>query len=109
MSGLGGRENAFVEALVHDNRASTLRGGEALRYAVSAILKSGDAARIERVMGIVGADVTAGWASVAMLSGVRHFLPKSPDGKPFPGNLPAEPKPLVALGAKTGGASCSRN
>jgi mono/diheme cytochrome c family protein len=36
-----------------------------------------------------------------MLSGIRHFLPKSPDGRPFPASIPAEPKALVALAART--------
>jgi mono/diheme cytochrome c family protein/glucose/arabinose dehydrogenase len=96
VSGLGGRENSFVEQLLRSSK-SAVRAGEVLRYAVSAILKSGDAARIERVMGIIGADMTPEWARIPMLAGVRHFLPKSPDGRPFPGTLPAEPKPLVAL------------
>jgi mono/diheme cytochrome c family protein/glucose/arabinose dehydrogenase len=99
VSGLGGRENTLIELLLQNTR-SAARGGEVLRYAVSAILKSGDAARIERVMGIIGSDMTPEWARIPMLAGIRHFLPKSPDGKPFPANLPAEPKPLVALAAK---------
>jgi mono/diheme cytochrome c family protein/glucose/arabinose dehydrogenase len=96
VSGLGGRENSFVELLLRSSK-SAVRAGEVLRYAVSAILKSGDAARIDRVMGIIGADMTPDWARIPMLAGIRHFLPKSPEGRPFPGNLPAEPKALVAL------------
>ena len=99
VSGMGGRENDLIELLLRSSK-SAARAGEVLRYAVSAILKSGDAARIERVMGIIGADMTPEWARIPMLAGVRHFLPKSPDGRPFPGNLPAEPKPLVALAAR---------
>jgi mono/diheme cytochrome c family protein len=98
VSGLAGRENDLVEALVH-SPAAAAQGGEVLRYATSAILKSGDAARIERVLGIVGAAVTPEWARIPMLSGVRHFLPKGPDGSSYPALLPAEPKPLVALAA----------
>ncbi|MGH7957974.1 MAG: DUF7133 domain-containing protein, partial [Opitutaceae bacterium] len=98
VSGLAGRENQFLESLLRSSK-SAARAGEVLRYAVSAILKSGDAERIERVMGIIGADMTSDWARIPMLAGIRHFLPKSPDGRPFPGNLPAEPKPLVALAA----------
>ncbi len=99
VSGLAGRENAFVE-LVIQSSAAAAQSGDVLRFATSAILKSGNATRIERVLGIIGADVTPEWARVPMLAGVRHFLPKSPDGKPFPGNLPVEPKPLIALAAK---------
>jgi glucose/arabinose dehydrogenase/mono/diheme cytochrome c family protein len=101
VSGIAGRENALVESLVK-TPAAAARSGEVLRYAVSAILKSGDAARIERVLAIIGSDVTSDWAQIPMLAGVRHFLPKSPDGRAFPGNLPAEPKPLIALAAKSG-------
>jgi mono/diheme cytochrome c family protein len=103
VSGLGGRENEFIELLLRSSK-SAARGGEVLRYAVSAILKSGDATRIERAMGIIGSDLTSDWARIPMLAGVRHFLPKSPDGRPFPGNLPAEPAPLIALAAKRGSA-----
>lgn len=99
VSGLAKRENDFIESLVKHADAAA-HGGDVLRFATSAVLKSGDAARIERVFGIIGAEVTPEWARVPMLAGVRHFLPKSPDGRPFPGNLPVEPKPLVALAAR---------
>jgi glucose/arabinose dehydrogenase/mono/diheme cytochrome c family protein len=99
VSGLGGRENEFIEELLRSSKTAA-RAGEVLRYAVSAIFKSGDAARIERVLGIIDSDMTSEWARIPMLSGIRHFLPKSPDGRPYPGNIPAEPKALLALAAK---------
>ncbi len=98
VSGIGGREHELVELLVRD-AAAAARGGDVLRFATSAILKSGQADRIERVLAIVGAPMTPEWARIAMLAGVRHFLPKGPDGSVFSANLPAEPKPLVALAA----------
>jgi mono/diheme cytochrome c family protein len=104
VSGLGGRENVLIELLVRDPRAAE-NAGETLRFLVSATLKSGHAGRIERALGIIGSDMTPDWARIPMLAGVRHFLPKSPDGKPFPGALPAEPKPLVALAARTDSAA----
>jgi glucose/arabinose dehydrogenase/mono/diheme cytochrome c family protein len=104
VSGIAGRENDLIESLVKTSAAAN-NAGEVLRFATSAVLKSGDAARIERVLGIVGADVTPEWARVPMLAGVRHFLPKSPDGRVFPAQLPAEPKPLVALAAKKDSAA----
>jgi mono/diheme cytochrome c family protein len=55
-------------------------------------------------MAIIGSDLTSEWARIPMLAGIRHFLPKSPDGRPFPGNLPAEPTPLVELAARKGSA-----
>ena len=104
VSGCVGRENDLVEALVRTPAASQ-ESGDVLRFATSAILKSGDAPRIERVLGIIGSEVTADWARIPMLAGVRHFLPKSPDGKAFSGKLPAEPAPLIALAAKAGSAA----
>ena len=98
VSGLAGRENELIEALVHDERAAA-RGGEVLRLATSAVLKSGRADRIDRVLGITGASVTPEWARIPMLSGVRHFLPKGSDGSVYSASLPAEPKPLLALAA----------
>jgi mono/diheme cytochrome c family protein len=103
VSGFGGRENDLIEALVKDSEAAA-QAGEVLRFATSAVLKSANGPRIERVLGIIGSDVTSDWARIPMLAGVRHFLPKSSDGKPFPGNLPIEPKPLIALAAKKGSA-----
>ncbi len=104
VSGLGGRENAFVESLVKSTEPLP-RSVEVLRFATSAIFKSGNVGRIERVIGIIGADVTPEWARVPMLAGVRHFLPKAPDGKVFPGGIPVEPKALVALAAKKDSAA----
>ena len=97
LSGLAGREADFVEALVKEPAAAA-RGVEALRFASSAVLKSGRAADIDRVLAVAANEATPAWARSAVLSGVRLFLPKAPDGKKvFPGSLPAEPKPLVAL------------
>jgi glucose/arabinose dehydrogenase/mono/diheme cytochrome c family protein len=99
VSGLGGRESDFIEILLRNSAASE-QSGDVLRFATSAALKSGNRARIERVFGILGADVTPEWARIPMLAGVRHFLPKSPEGKAFAGALPIEPKPLIALAAR---------
>jgi len=99
VSGLAGREVEFIEALAHDHEAAA-RGGDALKLATSAVLKSGDAARIARVLALAAAERTPEWARSALLAGVRHFLPKSPDGRLFPGMLPAEPKPLLALASR---------
>ena len=101
VSSIGGRENAFIEAVAHRVGAAE-NAGEALKFATSAALKSGKAAVIERALGILGAEVTPDWVTVPMLAGVRHFLPKSPDGRAMTGRLPAEPKALVALAGRAG-------
>ncbi|HUR58259.1 MAG TPA: c-type cytochrome [Opitutaceae bacterium] len=106
VSGLAGREQAFVEALAKTPQAAA-RAGDAIRFATSAILKSGDATRIERVLALAAAGSTPEWARSALLAGVRHFLPRSPDGRSLSGNLPAEPKSLLALAEKEGTPSSS--
>jgi glucose/arabinose dehydrogenase/mono/diheme cytochrome c family protein len=99
VSGLAGREYPLIEALLREPKAAE-QSGEVVRLAVSAVLKSGKAPQIEQVMGILGSPATPEWARISMLAGVRHFLPKSPDGRAVPAYLPAEPKPLVALAAR---------
>lgn len=95
VSAIAGREVEFVAALAKHPGAAG-EAGDVVRFATSAVLKSGDAERIERVLALVGGD-TQGWVVDAILSGVRHFLPKAPDGKTRPGALPGEPQALVAL------------
>lgn len=94
VSGLSGREAAFAEGLVRDGNPAAAK---VLTYVVSSALKSGKPAAIERVLAIAGDANAPQWARVAAVAGVRNFLPKSLEGKLFPGNLPAEPKALVAL------------
>ena len=72
VSGIGGRENDFIEQLLRSSK-SAARGGDVLRYSVSAILKSGDAPRIERMMGILGSEQTPEWARIPMLAGRRSL------------------------------------
>ncbi len=74
VSGLAGRENVLIESLVKSTEPLP-RSVEALRFATSAVFKSGNVARLERLLGIIGADVTAELELVPMLAGVRHFLP----------------------------------
>src|SRR5690606_37401988 len=104
VSGLAGRENEFIEGLIRRPNAAA-NSADVLRFATSAILKAGNAKRIERLFGVIASNVTPDWAQIPMLSGVRHFLPKSPDGATLPGVLPAEPKPLVALAANKDSAA----
>lgn len=96
VSGLADREDRFVVELLRHPKASE-QGQVVLRYLVSAILKSGDAARIESTLALIGSDRTPTWARTTMLAGVRHFLPKAPDGKSFAGTLPKEPTSLITL------------
>ncbi len=97
---------ALIEALAKNPQAAA-RAGDTLRFATSAILKSGEPARIERVLALAAANGTPEWARSALLAGLRHFLPRSPGGRSVPGTLPAEPKPLLALAANRGAAASS--
>ena len=104
VSGIAGREDGLVESLAK-NPAAAAQSAEVIRFATGAILKSGDAARIERVLTLAAADDTPEWVRTALLAGVRYFLPRTPDGRSMAASLPAEPKPLFALAAKTSAAA----
>lgn len=106
VSGIVGRELEFAEALSTNPRAGA-HSTNAVQFSANAVLKTGDAARIDRLLALVTAKATPEWARSALLAGVRHFLPKSPDGRPLTGRLPAEPKPLVAFAANTNAPSAA--
>jgi glucose/arabinose dehydrogenase/mono/diheme cytochrome c family protein len=99
VTGLAGREAAFIAALIKDSGTSG-RGAEVVKLATSSALKSGQPAAIDGVLAQMAG--SPAWAQSAMLAGVQHFLPRSADGKTFAASLPVEPKPLVALAAQTG-------
>ncbi|MEO7415294.1 MAG: c-type cytochrome [Opitutaceae bacterium] len=100
VSGLAGRELAFVEALVKNDQAAA-QAEDVVRFAYSAVLKSNNIAQIDRGLALLTAGETRGWARPALLAGIRYSLPRSPDGRSLAGKLPAEPKPLLALAAKS--------
>ncbi|MSU72689.1 MAG: dehydrogenase [Opitutus sp.] len=99
VSGLGGREVPLIESLARDPAAAAT-AGETLQFATSAVLKGGQAASIDRVLTLATAEGAPEWVQTSVLAGVGHFLPKSSEGKEFAANLPAEPKPLLALAAR---------
>lgn len=106
VSGLAGREAAFIAALLQQKDAAQ-NGVDVVRFATSSALKAGQAAAIERVLSLAAATETPEWARGAILAGVQHFLPKSSEGKAFAGALPVEPKPLIALAARSGTPSAA--
>src|SRR5262249_15796373 len=108
VSGLSGRELPMIEALVKDPAAAG-NGVDVLRYATSSAIKAGNVGTIDRVWTLAAAEATPEWARSAMLGGVRHFLPKTPDGRAVIGSLAAEPKRLLALaGGKTASAPVAK-
>ncbi len=82
VSGLAGREVEFVKTIVSQPEAAA--SGAAVRFATSAVLKSGDAARIDRVLALLQENSTQPWARKELLAGVRYFLPKG-EGRGFAG------------------------
>jgi mono/diheme cytochrome c family protein len=108
LSGLGGREETFVAGLVAEDVIATQPPANAVALATAAVLSSGAAPRIERVLALLGDPATPAWARGALLAGVEQFLPVAPDGRVLPGRLPIEPKPLVALAAQKDAADAAR-
>ncbi|MBC7367090.1 MAG: c-type cytochrome [Undibacterium sp.] len=108
VSGLGGREGAFITGLASETKNTATAPALAVAQATSAVLKSGEAARIDQVLALAGDATTPAWARGAVLDGVQGFLPKSPDGQVLLGSLPAEPKALVTLAAQKDSAEAPR-
>jgi len=103
ISGISGREASFAQAIAKDSAQSDVKAAaKALTYATSAALKSGNVAMVTSVLALATDDSVPEWARTAVVAGVRFFLPKSQEGKLFPGNLPIEPKPLLALAQQPG-------
>lgn len=84
VSGMAGREVPFVIALSKNPRAEQ-NSGDVVRFATSAVLKSGNAARIEQVLALLTDKSTPAWVRKEVLAGVRHFLPKAEGRGAFAG------------------------
>ena len=98
VSGLAGREIDFIKATFAATNAEN--AANAVILAASAVLKSRDPGHIGEVFACLAPDApTPAWGQAAILKGVERFLPKTPEGKPVPGTLPAEPGPLLKLAA----------
>jgi glucose/arabinose dehydrogenase/mono/diheme cytochrome c family protein len=108
VSALAGREEGFIAALMSEAKNPTEPPAAAVAHATSAVLKSGDAARIGRVFTLTLAPSGPAWTRRAALDGVQHFLPKSSGGRAVVGSLPVEPTPLLALAAQAGDPEAAR-
>jgi mono/diheme cytochrome c family protein len=96
VSGLAGRELELIE-LVDVAQASD-QAAPVLTLATSALLKSGDAPRITKVLALLEPAATvAPWVRSAVLNGIERSLPKTPEGKPVAGTIAVEPRPLLLL------------
>ncbi len=104
VSGLAGREGDFIQATFTMPHAEN--AGRAVTLATSSLLKSQDAKRAGDMFALLAPGTTApAWAQKAMLAGIERFLPKTPEGKPVPGTLSAEPTSLLKLAAQTDSAA----
>jgi glucose/arabinose dehydrogenase/mono/diheme cytochrome c family protein len=108
VSGLNGREDAFIAALGSEVKPNGAPPAAAVTLATQAVLKSSEPARIDRVFALAADRNSPAWLRRAILDGTERFLPKSPEGKTLLGGLPAEPKPLLALAAEKDSADGKR-
>jgi mono/diheme cytochrome c family protein len=76
--------------------------------AASAVLKSANGPRIERVLAQAGAPSAPAWLHRALLDGVQRFVPRSPDGDVLTAVIPVEPKTLLAMAAVKDGPDAAR-
>ncbi|HEY0863093.1 MAG TPA: PVC-type heme-binding CxxCH protein [Lacunisphaera sp.] len=101
VSGLAGRELEFIELIDVANTSD--QAAPALTLATSALLKSGDAARITKVLALLEpAAPVAPWVRSAVLNGIERSLPKTPEGKAVAGMIAVEPRPLLLLSVQGG-------
>ena len=101
VSGLAGRELELIELIDVANASD--HAAPVLTLATSALLKSGDAARITKVLALLEpAAPVATWVRSAVLNGIERSLPKTPEGKPVPGMIAVEPRPLLLLSVQGG-------
>jgi glucose/arabinose dehydrogenase/mono/diheme cytochrome c family protein len=104
VSGLAGREDGFIRATFAIPHAEN--AARAVTLAASSLLKSQDAKRTGEMFALLAPGTAApAWAPTALLAGVERFLPKTPEGKPVPGTLSAEPAALIKLAAQTDSAA----
>lgn len=103
VSGLAGREGDFIRGTFTIPHAEN--AARAVTLAASSLVKSQDAKRTGEMFALLApGTATPAWAQTAMLAGIERFLPKTPEGKPVPGTLSAEPTSLIKLAAQTDSA-----
>lgn len=102
VSGLGGREENFITELMAASKGAAVAPSVVVAQATSAVLKSGAAPRIERVLALLADNNAPAWIRPAVLDGVQRFIPRSPQGAVVMASLPAEPKALMAVASASG-------
>ena len=99
VSGLGGREEEFIAAATAATKDPAAPPAVSVAMAASAVLKSANGPRIERVLALAGDPAAPAWLHRALLDGVQRFVPRSPDGEVLTAVIPVEPKTLLAMAA----------
>jgi len=105
LSGLAGRELAFVERLLAADAAATAPGRAELLFALAkCISQERRSDRIDELLARI-ASLTAEWQQEALLEGSLAGRGKGPKGKPALIRLSAEPAAAAALAALPGEAA----
>lgn len=100
VSGLAGRELALIKAMLASPQPGNV--SKTITLATNSILKSRSAENVQTLLALLApTSGTPDWAQAAILEGIERFLPKTPEGKPVPGALTAEPTELLKLAAKS--------
>jgi glucose/arabinose dehydrogenase/mono/diheme cytochrome c family protein len=108
VSGLSGREEAFIAVATQAAKDSSTPPATSVAMAASAVLKSADAQRIERLLAQAGDPAAPAWLHRSLLDGVQRFVPRSPDGDVLTVVIPVEPKALIAMAASKDAPDASR-
>jgi mono/diheme cytochrome c family protein len=101
VSGLAGRENAFIKGAVTGGDNEKI--SSAVILATSAVLRSRDVGKINQLLATLAEASTPLWAQEAILRGIERFLPRTPEGKLVSVDLGFEPAALVELAAHGAG------
>ncbi len=103
VSGLAGRETDFIETVATETARESAPAARAIVLAASCVFKAGNPAQIDRLLNFINGTFHPGWARLAALDGLARFIPHTKEGHFLVISLPAEPKPLLALGARAAG------
>jgi mono/diheme cytochrome c family protein len=97
VSGIAGRESAFVTALIAAESASDVSNlSPVLATAAATVMQSGDAEQTQALLDRLTQPKTAPWIRTALLDGVDRLIPRADDGSKRMAYLSTEPRALLA-------------
>jgi mono/diheme cytochrome c family protein/glucose/arabinose dehydrogenase len=100
VSGLAGREEAFIESLANISWDGNETARDVVTLATYSVVRTGDPARIQRVLAFATRPETRAPVRDAVVAGVRRIVPVTYDGRKLYGKLPIEPTPLLAFASR---------